>query len=51
MHESEKSVINTKILAAKKDSNDYDYFSISTFEKAWNDNPSYYQKIIKSYSN
>ncbi|MCR4579317.1 MAG: hypothetical protein K5681_03100 [Treponema sp.] len=48
---TEKYVISTKVLAKNKENNDFGYFSISTFENAWKENPSYYQKIIKSYSN
>lgn len=49
--ETGKSVFSTKIISKKQDSSDFDYFSISTFEKPWTENKSYYQKIIKSYSN
>ncbi len=49
--EGENRIISVKILTAKKDSNDFDCFSLTVFKNAWSDNFSYYQKIIKSYSN
>ena len=46
-----KTVCTTMILSKKKDTSDFDIFTISTYEKPWSENPSYFQKIIKSYSN
>lgn len=47
----EKNVYSTMILSKKKGSSDFDIFSISTYEEPWLENTSYFQKIIKSYSN
>ena len=49
--DSEDRIIATKILTPKKESNSFDCLSFSVFKAAWNGNLSYYQKIIKSYSN
>ncbi|MBR1638048.1 MAG: hypothetical protein IJ688_01520 [Treponema sp.] len=47
----EQNVYSTMILSKKKGSSDFDIFSISTYEEPWLENTSYFQKIIKSYSN
>ena len=49
--DSEKRIKSIKLLANKKNADGIDILSISIFTNAWNENPAYYQKIIKSYSN
>ena len=46
--ESKASVYLTKILTRNNDGG-FDYFSISTYQTAYLKNPSYFDKIIKSY--
>ena len=46
-----ENVCSTIILTKKKNTSEFDIFSISTYEKAWTENTPYFQKIIKSYSN
>lgn len=46
--ESNASVYLTKILTRNNDGG-FDYFSISTYQSAYLKNPSYFDKIVKSY--
>ena len=46
--ESEINVCITKILTRNKEDG-FDYFSISTYQEAYLKNPSYFDKIVKSY--
>lgn len=46
--ESEINVCITKILTRNNDGG-FDYFSISTYQSAYLKNPSYFDKIVKSY--
>ena len=44
-----RKIVNQKLLSKATDSNAMDYFSIATYENAYNKNRSYFEKIIKSY--
>lgn len=46
-----RMIVNTKILTKNKEKNNFDYFSIATYENAYKKNQAYFERIIKSYKN
>ena len=49
IHSDDNMIKGIEIISKDKNSNDFNYFYLSTFFHAYNTRRSYYDKIVKSY--